>query len=93
MRLTFSICVSITDDGILRSSEFEGLHWDEEDRFAPLGDILKVHEWTYIRQIQVSCSYQHIAAYEIQSSDTPNKSEPAVVTPNWEKSTFPEQSV
>lgn len=48
--------LATAEDGILRTEEFDSLEWDEEDHFAPLADILRVHEWTYVRKIQVqSC--------------------------------------
>ena len=28
------------------------MQWDEQDRLAPLADILRVHEWPYVRRIQ-----------------------------------------
>lgn len=40
--------------GALRASEFaESLSWDESPHQAPLGDILRVHDWAYVRRIQV----------------------------------------
>ncbi len=42
------------DWGILRTAEFEGgLRWDEGSKRAALGDVLRVHDWNYVRRIQV----------------------------------------
>lgn len=42
------------DWGILRSAEFQGgLRWDEGSKRAALGDVLRVHDWNYVRRIQV----------------------------------------
>lgn len=38
---------------MLRCEEFEGaLRWDEAPKAAPLGDILRIHDWAYVRRIQ-----------------------------------------
>ena len=42
--------------GILRSGEFAALRWDETDAAAPLGDVLRVHEWSYVRGLQAACA-------------------------------------
>lgn len=43
--------------GILRTAEFaERLQWQEQARPAPLADILRVHEWAYVRQLQRLCA-------------------------------------
>ena len=40
--------------GILRTSEFEGaVRWDERSQRAALGDVLRVHDWPYVRKMQV----------------------------------------
>jgi acetoin utilization deacetylase AcuC-like enzyme/ankyrin repeat protein len=42
--------------GILRTCDFEdGLRWDERPRRASMGDILRVHNWAYVRKIQAVC--------------------------------------
>ncbi|KAH7624757.1 hypothetical protein Ndes2526B_g00126 [Nannochloris sp. 'desiccata'] len=42
--------------GILRTCDFEdALRWDERPRRAPMGDILRVHNWAYVRKIQAVC--------------------------------------
>jgi Histone deacetylase domain/Ankyrin repeats (3 copies) len=41
--------------GILRSEEFAALAWHEEPRCAPIGDVLRVHEWVYVRSIKHAC--------------------------------------
>jgi acetoin utilization deacetylase AcuC-like enzyme/ankyrin repeat protein len=42
--------------GILRTCDFENaLRWDERPRRAPMGDILRVHNWAYVRKIQSIC--------------------------------------
>ncbi|KAL4431738.1 hypothetical protein ABPG77_002954 [Micractinium sp. CCAP 211/92] len=44
------------DWGILRTAEFEGgLRWDEGSKRAALGDVLRVHDWNYVRRIQMVC--------------------------------------
>jgi acetoin utilization deacetylase AcuC-like enzyme len=43
-------------NGILRSSDINSnLQWVEEAKSATMSDILRVHEWSYIRQIQAKC--------------------------------------
>lgn len=43
-------------NGILRSSDINpNLQWIEEAKSATMSDILRVHEWSYIRQIQAKC--------------------------------------
>jgi ankyrin repeat protein len=45
--------------GVLRTSEFAGaaaLRWDERPRRAALGDVLRVHDWAYVRKIQAACA-------------------------------------
>lgn len=42
--------------GILRTVDFSGaLRWDERPRRAALGDIMRVHDWAYVRKIQAVC--------------------------------------
>ena len=42
--------------GILKTSEFDELvRWDERPRRAAIGDILRVHNWAYVRKIQTVC--------------------------------------
>ena len=41
------------EEGILRTAEFPHLVWDLENRFAPFGDVLRVHEWPYVLHVQV----------------------------------------
>ena len=42
--------------GSLRTKEFKGkIRWDERSRRAPLSDILRVHDWAYVRKIQKLC--------------------------------------
>ena len=42
--------------GILKTSDFsDSLRWDERPRRAPIGDILRVHNWAYVRKIQKVC--------------------------------------
>ena len=44
------------DKGALRSSELaKDILWEPEARAAALADVLRVHEWNYIRQIQSKC--------------------------------------
>lgn len=42
--------------GILRSSEFSTLQWDETSRQGCMADILRVHEWSYVRSLQHMCA-------------------------------------
>ncbi|KAK9813955.1 hypothetical protein WJX73_006715 [Symbiochloris irregularis] len=42
--------------GTLRSDEFEDVEWETECRPVAMGDVLRVHEWTYIRNLQQVCS-------------------------------------
>jgi hypothetical protein len=46
------------DMGVLRAGEFAGLPWDEASPHAPLADVLRVHDWAYVRKLQVS--YAHL---------------------------------
>lgn len=39
--------------GILRTDEFSGLRWEEGSRRAALADVMRVHEWNYVKRIQV----------------------------------------
>jgi hypothetical protein len=47
-------CLAAT--GILRSSEFSTLEWDETSRRGCMADILRVHEWSYVRSLQHMCA-------------------------------------
>lgn len=39
---------------MLRAAEFEGLLlWDEGPKRAALADILRIHDWAYLRKLQV----------------------------------------
>lgn len=42
--------------GILRSSEFSSLQWDERSEPGCMADILRVHDWSYVRSIQHMCA-------------------------------------
>ena len=48
--------VAGAEEGILRSAEFEGLVWDEEPHQAAMSDVLRVHEWAYVRRLQNRCA-------------------------------------
>ena len=54
------------ENGILRTSEFEDVEWDEIDRLARMGDVLRIHEWSYIQRIQVGMS-PFTAPMEVES--------------------------
>lgn len=43
--------------GILKTREFGSglIRWDERQRRAALGDIIRVHDWAYVRKIQMVC--------------------------------------
>lgn len=43
-------------NGILRCSEFDGCKWEAEARRATMSDVLKIHEYTYIENIQRLCN-------------------------------------
>lgn len=44
------------ENGILRSSDIEiNTLFVEECRAAAISDILRVHEWSYVRKIQSTC--------------------------------------
>ena len=47
-------CLAAT--GILRSSEFSTLEWDETSRRGCMADILRVHDWSYVRSLQHMCA-------------------------------------
>ena len=42
--------------GILRAAGFAALEWEQGTRLAPIGDVLRVHEWSYVRSLQHLCS-------------------------------------
>jgi acetoin utilization deacetylase AcuC-like enzyme len=42
--------------GILRSSSFPHLIWDEESRKIFVADLLRVHDWSYVSHIQEACN-------------------------------------
>lgn len=42
--------------GILRSAEFSNLQWDERSQPGCMADILRVHDWSYVRSIQHLCA-------------------------------------
>jgi len=42
--------------GILRGAEFDGCRWEAEARRASLADILKIHEYSYIENINRLCN-------------------------------------
>ena len=43
-------------DGVLKGSDLESrLVWNEDCRMASMSDVLRVHEWSYIRRIQGHC--------------------------------------
>lgn len=37
---------------MLRAAEFAGLPWDEASPHVPLADVLRVHDWPYVRKLQ-----------------------------------------
>ena len=43
------------DCGILRSSDFASLAWEHEAPPAEASDVLRVHEWTYVRHLKSYC--------------------------------------
>ena len=42
--------------GILRSSEFSSLKWHESSERGCMADILRVHDWSYVRSLQHMCA-------------------------------------
>ena len=43
--------------GSLRTADLAGrLRWDEGSKRAALGDVLRVHDWKYVRHIQNVCA-------------------------------------
>lgn len=42
--------------GILRSEEFADLQWETRPPHARISDILRVHEWSYVRELQTACA-------------------------------------
>ena len=54
-------CGYFAGSGILRTSQFDDVRWDEGAHRAALADVLRVHEWSYvlsIKQVQLPCSLQ-----------------------------------
>lgn len=45
-----------TELGILRSREFEGLAWETAPPHARIADVLRCHEWSYVRELQSACA-------------------------------------
>ncbi len=50
--------------GILRTDEFAGLRWEEGSRRAALADVMRVHEWNYVKRIQVCVGVSSSSAAE-----------------------------
>lgn len=48
--------IATAELGILRSSEFAELAWETRPPHARISDILRVHEWSYVRELQSSCA-------------------------------------
>lgn len=46
----------LAEQGILRSAEFTGLQWEEQCAAAPLADVLRVHDWNYVKHLQAKCN-------------------------------------
>ena len=44
------------EQGLLCSAEFRGIQWERECPASPLADVLRVHDWNYIKQVQAKCS-------------------------------------
>jgi len=44
------------DTGILRGAEFDGCKWEGECRRASIADVLKVHEYSYVENINRLCN-------------------------------------
>lgn len=48
--------MAAADLGILRGTEFEGLQWETQAPLASMSDVLRVHEWSYVRELQNLCA-------------------------------------
>ena len=42
--------------GILRSYDFKDLRWDTGSGCASIADVLRVHDWSYVRDLQNACA-------------------------------------
>ena len=51
--MLYRMCAEL---GILRSHDFRGLHWTNGSGLASIGDVLRVHEWSYVRDLQNACA-------------------------------------
>lgn len=51
-----SISASSAGCGILRSSEFASAQWRFDVEALPLADLLRVHDWNYVRSVRQECS-------------------------------------
>jgi hypothetical protein len=49
----------LAEVGVLRAEEFAELPWDEASPHVPLADVLRVHDWPYIRKLQVRGAAEH----------------------------------
>lgn len=60
------------ETGIFRTSEFSGCEWETDARRASIADILKVHEYSYVDSISLSCSSlpEHPSAIANVDGDT-----------------------
>lgn len=59
------------DLGILHGAEFQGLQWDINSQRAALGDVLRVHEWSYVDLLQkASASCTGESKFGALDSDT-----------------------
>ena len=59
-----SNCPNAPGWGILRTDEFAGLRWEEGSRRAALADVMRVHEWNYVKRIQVCVGVSSSSAAE-----------------------------
>ncbi len=46
-------CSGGAERGALRAAEFGGVAWRESDSPAAVADVLRVHDWPYLRRLQV----------------------------------------
>ena len=49
---SYCIFACVAGRGILRGREFEWLRWEGGPLRAALADVLRVHEWAYVRALQ-----------------------------------------
>lgn len=51
--LAEKVPAALAEVGLLQAGEFADLPWDEASPHVPLADVLRVHDWPYVRKLQV----------------------------------------